>query len=174
MSPLTHYELLQILELLRNSEFSEFKFRSGDIELEARRMPSTSAPTARFVAAENSAELPPSVAVTAPPGPPARQADSVTPPSLVAAPRSESAILVTAPMVGTFYGAPEPGAAPFVRVGQRVEHTTTLCIIEVMKLMNTICAGCEGVVTEVLASDGQAVEHGQLLMVIEPSQPNAA
>ena len=76
---------------------------------------------------------------------------------------------VKSPMVGTFYRAPEPGAAPFVEVGQRVEPDTTVCIIEVMKLMNSIPAGTAGIVRDILVSDSGAVEYGQVLMVIEPS-----
>jgi len=75
---------------------------------------------------------------------------------------------VRAPMVGTFYRASAPGAAPYVMVGQQVESDSTLCIIEVMKLMNSIEAGAHGVVREMLVEDACAVEHGQVLMVIEP------
>jgi acetyl-CoA carboxylase biotin carboxyl carrier protein len=77
-------------------------------------------------------------------------------------------VLITSPMVGTFYRSPEPGAPPFVEVGQAVEPDTTVCIIEVMKLMNTLPAGCQGVVTQIRVGDGEAVEYGQLLIVIEP------
>ena len=78
------------------------------------------------------------------------------------------ALLLRSPMVGTFYRAPEPGAAPFVQTGQTVEADSTVCIIEVMKLMNSIPAGAAGLVTQVLVEDGAAVEYGQPLLVIEP------
>ena len=71
-------------------------------------------------------------------------------------------------MVGMFYRAPEPGATPFVKVGQRIAADATVCIIEVMKLMNSIRAGSSGVVTHVLVTDGEAVEFGQSLVVIDP------
>ena len=77
-------------------------------------------------------------------------------------------VAVRAPMVGTFYRAPEPGAAPFVEPGQRVAADTTVCIIEVMKLMNSIPAGCAGVVTHVLVKDAEPVEYGQPLIAIRP------
>ena len=77
-------------------------------------------------------------------------------------------LTVEAPMVGTFYRAPEPGARPFVEVGQVVSPTTTVCIIEVMKLMNSIPAGCNGTVTQVLVEDAEAVDTGQVLIVIDP------
>ncbi|WP_258932973.1 acetyl-CoA carboxylase biotin carboxyl carrier protein [Nesterenkonia pannonica] len=73
---------------------------------------------------------------------------------------------VTAPMVGTFYEAPSPGAEPFVKVGDRVSADSVLCILEVMKLMNNVEAGVEGVVSEILVENNQAVEFGQPLVVI--------
>ncbi len=71
---------------------------------------------------------------------------------------------VRAPMVGTFYRAPRPGAAPFVDIGAEVGQHTVIGIIEVMKLMNSVSAGAAGTVTEIYASDGQLVEAGQVLM----------
>ena len=74
---------------------------------------------------------------------------------------------VHSPMVGTAYLAPEPGAKPFVKAGDRVEEGDTLMIIEAMKVMNPIRAPRAGVVSQVLAEDGRPVEYGQILMVIE-------
>jgi acetyl-CoA carboxylase biotin carboxyl carrier protein len=71
---------------------------------------------------------------------------------------------VTAPLLGTFYRAPKPGAAPFVEVGSAVEPETVIAIIEVMKLMNTVRAGRAGRVTEILVTDGALVEYGQPLL----------
>jgi acetyl-CoA carboxylase biotin carboxyl carrier protein len=76
-------------------------------------------------------------------------------------------IEVKSPMVGTYYGAPEPGAKPYVAVGTRVTKGQTLCIIEAMKIMNEIESEVSGVVTEVLASDAQPVEYGQALFRID-------
>jgi len=75
---------------------------------------------------------------------------------------------VKAPMVGTFYRSPSPGAKPFVEVGDRVEPDSVVCIIEVMKLMNTIHAGASGVVREIRVENSQPVEFGQVLLVIAP------
>lgn len=80
----------------------------------------------------------------------------------------EGAVEVKAPMVGTFYRAPAPGAPPFVEVGGAVTEDDTVCIIEVMKLMNSIRAGRRGRVVEICAENGALVEFGQMLMVIEP------
>ncbi len=71
---------------------------------------------------------------------------------------------VTAPLLGTFYRAPKPGAPPFVDVGSVVEADTVIAIIEVMKLMNTVRAGRAGRVTEILVGDGALVEYGQPLL----------
>jgi acetyl-CoA carboxylase biotin carboxyl carrier protein len=74
---------------------------------------------------------------------------------------------ITSPMVGTFYRSPSPGAKPFVDVGQDVEMGDTLCIIEAMKMLNQIEADRAGAVTAVLAENGQPVEFGQTLFIIE-------
>ena len=76
---------------------------------------------------------------------------------------------VKSPMVGTFYGAPEPGAKPYVSVGDRVQKGQTLCIIEAMKIMNEIESEFAGVVKEILAQDAQPVEYGQSLFRIDPN-----
>ncbi len=74
-----------------------------------------------------------------------------------------------APMIGTFYAASEPGAEPFVKVGQKVQAGTIVCVLEAMKLFNEIEAGMDGEITEVLVKDGQFVEYGQPLFVIKPA-----
>ena len=74
--------------------------------------------------------------------------------------------VVKAPMVGTFYRAPNPGAPPFVEVGQTVKEGDALCIIEAMKLLNEIEADKSGVIKEVLIENGEPVEYGQPLFVI--------
>jgi acetyl-CoA carboxylase biotin carboxyl carrier protein len=89
-----------------------------------------------------------------------------------AAPKGETKVAgieVKSPMVGTYYGAPEPGARPYVAAGTRVAKGQILCIIEAMKIMNEIESEVAGVVTEVLASDAQPVEYGQTLFRIDPN-----
>lgn len=78
-------------------------------------------------------------------------------------PLEPGVVEVPSPLLGTFYRAPKPGAAPFVEVGAKVEEDTVVAIVEVMKLMNTVRAGVRGTVTEVLASDGALVEYEQPL-----------
>lgn len=82
---------------------------------------------------------------------------------------SASERLVTSPMIGTFYRRPSPNSAPFVEVGDLVGTDTDICIVEVMKLLNTISAGCSGTVSRILVEDGATIEAGQALMVIEIS-----
>ena len=85
------------------------------------------------------------------------------------APAGKSGIEVKSPMVGTFYGAPEPGAKPYASAGTRVSKGQILCIIEAMKIMNEIESEVTGVVTEVLAQDATPVEYGQALFRIDPN-----
>jgi acetyl-CoA carboxylase biotin carboxyl carrier protein len=86
------------------------------------------------------------------------------------APREETGKTVSAPLVGTFYHAPEPGARPFIEVGERVVAGQTIGIVEAMKLMNHVASEWTGTVTEILASDATAVEFGQPLIRVEPAE----
>lgn len=166
---MTYQDLLQIVELIKSStQFSEFHLKLGDVEVDLRRA-GTPAPT-------------PADALAAQAGHPVQRhghigggeiitdapAPAEPPPHARPAAYPQGAVQIKSPMVGTFYRAPEPGARPFVEVGQEVEPDTTVCIIEVMKLMNSIPAGCRGVVTHILADDGEPVEFGQVMLVIEP------
>jgi acetyl-CoA carboxylase biotin carboxyl carrier protein len=74
---------------------------------------------------------------------------------------------ITSPMVGTFYGAASPTSEAFVKIGQHVNQGETICIVEAMKIMNQIEADQSGTVTEILCSDGDAVEFAQILVVIQ-------
>jgi acetyl-CoA carboxylase biotin carboxyl carrier protein len=99
---------------------------------------------------------------------------SAEPDSPVAAPtRVDGAVagelhIVSAPMLGTFYSAQAPGAAPFVDVGTRVEPDTIVCVIEVMKMMNSVPAGVVGTIVEVCADNAQLVEDGAPLFQVRP------
>lgn len=76
---------------------------------------------------------------------------------------------ITAPMLGTFYRAEAPGAKPFVEVGSKIEPNTIVCIIEVMKMMNSVPAGVSGTIAEVIAENAELVEYGQPLFRVEPA-----
>lgn len=79
----------------------------------------------------------------------------------------DGCVAVRAPNLGTFYRSPKPGAAPYVEVGQAVEETTEVCLIEVMKLFTPVTAGVKGVIKEVCASDAELIEHDQILFLVE-------
>lgn len=149
-------DILAIARLIESgSRFTEFRLRSGDIEVEVKRangaiVPAGAAPAAGL------AEPAPSASATLAGG------------GLPDLPRGTR--VVRSPMVGTFYSAPEPGAAPFVGPGSRVEPDTIVCIIEVMKLMNSVVAGVAGVVTHVFVENAAMVEHGQPLVAIRPER----
>lgn len=101
-------------------------------------------------------------AVSAAPAAPA----PVAAPAAPSAPAQEAGTPVKSPMVGTFYAASAPGAAPYVSVGTAVKKGQTLCIIEAMKLLNEIEAECDGVVKQILVDNAEPVEYGQVLFVI--------
>jgi acetyl-CoA carboxylase biotin carboxyl carrier protein len=83
---------------------------------------------------------------------------------------TDSRIPVLAPLVGTFYGAPQPGSKPFVEVGDTVEAGQPVCIVEAMKMMNEVVAGDSGKVAEIAVENGEWVEFEQVLMYLEPSE----
>jgi acetyl-CoA carboxylase biotin carboxyl carrier protein len=84
-----------------------------------------------------------------------------------APPRKSNEYVVTAPMVGTFYASPSPGAKPFVEIGDEVKAGQVLCIIEAMKMMNQIESDKAGRITSIMAQNGEPVEFGQPLYTIE-------
>ena len=101
------------------------------------------------------------------PAPPASAAAQVAELPAPSAPAVPAGHIVKSPMVGTFYRSSSPGAKPFVEVGSQVKEGETLCIIEAMKILNEIEADKSGTVTRILGENGQAVEYGQPLFVIE-------
>ncbi|GAA4342036.1 hypothetical protein GCM10023144_43510 [Pigmentiphaga soli] len=100
------------------------------------------------------------------PGSAAPSSPASQPPSAEAVP---GAVDVTATTMGRFYSRPEPNAAPFVSVGAQVESSSTVGLIEVMKLFNSVAAGVDGVVAQICVEDGQLVEYGQVLMRVCPA-----
>jgi acetyl-CoA carboxylase biotin carboxyl carrier protein len=106
------------------------------------------------------------------PAPPARAgapAAGGTPGQTAVAAPSHEGTLIEAPMLGTFYRAEAPGATPFVEVGTRVEPDTIVCLIEVMKMMNSVPARVSGTIVEICAENSVLVEYGQPLFVVEPA-----
>jgi acetyl-CoA carboxylase biotin carboxyl carrier protein len=148
-------KIKKLIELLEESGISEIEIKEGEEAVRISRHPTGMPLTIQSALAP----------VAAPPAgaPPAA---AVPTPSEPSEPAIEGHV-ITSPMVGTFYRAPSPGAKPFIDVGQRVSVGDTLCIIEAMKMMNQIEADKAGVVKSVLVDNGQPVEFGQPLFVID-------
>ena len=108
-----------------------------------------------------------SIPAGAPSGPTTAIVGNGAPPAIAAPPLEPEGHVVKSPMVGTFYRSPSPGAASFIELGQTVKPGDTLCIIEAMKLLNEIEAEVGGVVKQILVENGQPVEYGQPLFIIE-------
>ncbi|GII63039.1 hypothetical protein Skr01_31240 [Sphaerisporangium krabiense] len=105
----------------------------------------------------------------APAAPPRDQQAAAPAPPPPAAEQAPDRHRIVAPLVGTFYGAPSPGAEPFVGVGDVVQAGKQVAIVEAMKLMNAVTADRSGTVVSIEVSDGEFVEYGQTLIVIEPA-----
>ena len=167
---LTAKDVAEITRLLEQSNFDELYLELDGVKLSLRRG-AGAMPSARSSAVQGQAPPP------APPGPsssapPARGAPAHTSsdaPARAATAGSASNHDIPAPLLGTFYRAPKPGAPAFVEVGSSVDEETIIGIIEVMKLMNTVRAGTRGRIAEILASDGALVEYGEALMRLEPT-----
>ena len=163
---LTYDDVVRIVQLVKSSEqFSEFRLKVGEIEIELRRRQrKTASSPASGAAASPVSRGPEGQTASADIADVAAAGDS----SRVEQAWPQSSFVVRAPMVGTFYVAPEPGAPPFVRIGQVVEPDTTVCIIEVMKLMNSIPAQVRGIVSQVLVEDGTTVQADTPLIILDP------
>jgi len=150
-------KIKKLIELLEESGIAEIEIKEGEEAVRISRMPTgeAAAHTYAMRAAPAAAPLPPAV-----PGP------ALTPAEGVPKPKSNEHI-ITAPMVGTFYAAPSPGAKAFVEIGDEIKVGQVLCVIEAMKMMNQIEADKAGKLTSIMARNGDPVEFGQPLFVIE-------
>jgi acetyl-CoA carboxylase biotin carboxyl carrier protein len=160
-----------LLDAFDSSDWEEMTLTIGQDSLHvSRNEVSTHRPPAGASASPSPAAAPPAAA-SAPPPPPAKPEDAPpasngTPAAAPAA--SGNGTAVESPTVGIFWVSPSPGAPPFVEVGSRVGADEIVGIVEVMKLMNQVPAGVDGVVSAVLVGNGEAVEFGQSLVMIEP------
>ena len=154
MADLSYDDVRKIIEILDASTLDEIHIEIGDFKLDVRRRGAGSAPLA--------VAQPPAHATSAAPSAPSPARK--VPGEVTLAPGQ---FALTAPMLGTFYRAPAPDAPPFVEVGALVEVEDPLCIIEVMKLMNTIKADRRGRVAAIVAQNATMVEFGQTLIVFD-------
>ena len=145
-------KLKKLIDLVQESGIAEIEITEGEEKVRIVRggVVEETAPAARPPVSPPAAVAPVSAAAT-----------SEAPPAAV------SGHVVKSPMVGTFYRSPSPDAKPFVQVGDTVKAGQTICIIEAMKLMNEIEADADGVVKAILVENGQPVEYGEALLVIE-------
>jgi acetyl-CoA carboxylase biotin carboxyl carrier protein len=159
-------ELAAIIEQLDKTEFTDFLYEKGALRLHVRRgghIPDVAVPgnPSAVAAAPSVTAQVPAPAPAAVPAAANGHSPAISPESL-----PEGHILVTAPMLGTYYGAPKPGEPAFVQVGDSVAADAVLCIVEVMKLMNSVTAGAAGEITAVFVKDGDLVEFEQPLFAI--------
>ncbi len=148
-------KIKKLIELLEESGLAEIEITEGEESVRIARVTQGTQVVHQVAAAPAAA---PAAAAPAPAAPA---------PAAAAAPAARDENLVTAPMVGTFYASPAPGAKSFVEVGQEVRVGQVLCIIEAMKMMNQIESERAGKVVAVLAKNGEPVEFGQPLFAIE-------
>ncbi len=163
-------DVIQIIRYLDESNFNELRLQLGDLRLVVNRTGSIAPlPDIADAAATSppAAPPPPPLPVIEPSATPASSAAETAPQAAEPAPGGQR-ISITSPMLGTFYRAPAPGESPFVDVGTVVDEDTTVCIIEVMKLFSTIKAEKRGRIARVSVEDGQLVEYGQVLFLLEP------
>ena len=147
----------KLIELLEESGIAEIEIKEGEEAVRISRMPTGHAAPQYYAA--------PAPAPAAAPAAPAISAAAAAATAL--ARRKDDQNIVPAPMVGTFYSASSPTTKPFVQVGDEVKEGQVLCIIEAMKMMNQIESDKSGRVTAILAKNGEPVEFGQPLFIIE-------
>jgi len=161
MVEFTRKDIEDLLRLIDGSDFDELKLEMGDLKLELRRRGSALTEAAPAEQAFSPAPLKGETKAAA------SAAVTTEAPVIASGGGSE----VPAPLLGTFYHAPKPGAEPFIKIGDTITSDTVIGVIEVMKLMNSVSAGVDGVVMEIIAADGQLVEHGQALIRVQPALP---
>lgn len=164
-------EIREIIKLIDQSSIQKFTFESegGKIKLE-KKSGQTLTTSSEVQAAPAPAAPAPQAAPAAPqPAPAAAPAPAETPAPAEAPATADDASLhkITSPMVGTFYQASSPDAAPYVKKGDQVTAESIVCIVEAMKLFNEIEAEVSGEIVEILVQDGQLVEYGQPLFLVK-------
>ena len=140
----------KLMELLEESGMSEIEIKEGEESVKISRYGNSPAPSHSFVQQQAPTSLPQVIAAP-----------------VIADEPSTVGQSLTSPMVGTYYSAPSPTAKPFITIGQHVKQGDTIGIVEAMKIMNQIEAEQSGTVLQILVKDGEAVEFGQPLIIVE-------
>jgi acetyl-CoA carboxylase biotin carboxyl carrier protein len=163
---LSEDDVLHILKLIDESNFDYFQLEVGDLKISVSKGEPLPIGTAAAAPAVIAAPLAAPVAAPAVAKPAAAAAAPAAAPKVAKIP--DGHVAVTAPLLGTFYIAPEPGAPPFVEVGKQITEDTTCGLIEVMKVFNSVRAGVKGTIVERVAENGSFVEFGQVLYIVKP------
>ena len=160
-------EIKRLIEFIRAQELSEFELEQDGVKIRIKSGATTPAPVHLMQAVPMVAAMPGGAGVPVAAG----QATASLSANAAATPDEEGPELaiVKSPIVGTFYRSAEPGAKAFVSVGDTVRKGQVLCIIEAMKLMNEIDSEYDGEVTSIYVENGQAVQYGERLFAIKPS-----
>ena len=153
-------KLKTLIDLVSESNISELEITEAEGKVRIVKAGASAVAVPAVMAAPLAAAAPAAAAATAGPAP----AGAAPEPAPAAEPAGHA---VKSPMVGTFYRAASPGAKPFAEVGQQIKEGEAICIIEAMKIMNEIEADKTGTITQILCENGQAVEFGQPLFIIE-------
>jgi acetyl-CoA carboxylase biotin carboxyl carrier protein len=167
---LSEDDVLHILKLIDESKFDYFQLEVGDLKITVSKgepIPLNASPQ-QVATAPTTPPAAVSAKPAAAPTPAATPTAQTAPASVEARAAAEGLLTVTAPLLGTFYVAPEPGAPPFTHVGANVTEDTTVGLIEVMKVFNSVRAGAKGTIVEAVAQNGQFVEYGQTLFLVKP------
>jgi len=149
-------DLKDLIELMNQNELLELEVVEDNKKIRLKKM------------YEGGAKIVPMPMAGAPAAPAAPVAASA-PAAPAAAPAAESGVMIKSPMVGTFYRSASPETPSYVEVGDSVNGETVVCILEAMKVFNEIRAEMEGKITKILVENGEAVEYGQPLFLVEPA-----
>ena len=173
---LSQDDVIQILSLIDESSYGELRLETGDLKIVVNKRGGAGlSETNHFLSERDAGSLATEETIKR-----SNPDDLVSLPSVIDVESQETPLTfekeiaeiglipVKAPMLGTFYRSPKPGAPTFVELGAKVSEETAVCIIEVMKLFSTIHAGIRGKVTKVCVEDGQLVEYNQVLFLIDP------
>jgi acetyl-CoA carboxylase biotin carboxyl carrier protein len=175
---LTEDEVFQILKLLKESHFDELNLEMGDLKLHVRKSGRPGSTGGECVAitstqmdvfpkqevSQSRVQETPSV------GAEARERGEMKVPEEVAPIPEEGLLKIPSPMLGTFYRRPAPGSPPYVEVDTFVKEDDTVCLLEVMKVFNSVKAGVRGYVVKICADSGDLVEYGQTLFLVKPAE----
>ncbi len=157
VSPIEVEEIKALIELFERSTLTELVLERGEMRLFLKRQ----GPGGQVQASVTGGNS--SIAATA-----GTKPAEVSPPSPTQEETAPPGYIIKSPLVGRFYGRPSPTEEPYVEVGDRVDVGDTVCLIEAMKVMNEVRAERAGLVKEILVEDGQPVEYGQPLLILEP------